>query len=345
MTRTLIGESHPLALVENQLRILRPDGKFKPFHRSLEERGLFPLRPSGLRVMQINVGRMCNQTCKHCHVDAGPDRKEIMTRETMELCLAALERSSFAVVDITGGAPEMNPSFCWLVEQVCRLGRHVIDRSNLTILLAPRYDHLPSFLAEHAVEIISSLPYYAAGTTDRQRGEGVFEKSIAALRRLNALGYGQPASNLKLNLVYNPCGAYLPPSQDELERTFKERLALEHGIVFNSLYCVTNQPINRFLEYLLRSGNYETYMERLIQAYNPHAAERVMCREMISVAWDGRLYDCDFNQMLDLALDGCSPKHIRDFQPERLENRCIVTGLHCYACTAGAGSSCTGATA
>lgn len=345
MTRTLAATNHPLAIVESQRAILRPDGKFKPFDESLAAHGMRALRPLELRVLQVNVGRMCNQTCKHCHVDAGPDRTEIMTRDTMQHCLRAIKQSGIAVVDVTGGAPEMNPDFRWFVEEVRRLGAHVIDRSNLTILLAPRHEDLPEFLARHEVEIISSMPYYTSGPTDRQRGEGVFERSIEALQRLNRLGYGLPDSELKLNLVYNPAGAYLPPAQDELERTFKERLRSEYGIEFHALYCITNQPINRFLEYLLRTGNYEMYMERLIGAYNPLAAERVMCRDMVSVGWDGRIFDCDFNQMLELEMQDGAPRHICDFDVQALAGRTIATGLHCYACTAGCGSSCGGVTA
>lgn len=340
--QSLLAAGNPLALAENQLRILRPEGKFKPFSKALAEQGIETLTATKARVFQMNVGRMCNQTCKHCHVDAGPDRKEIMTRETMELCLAALAQTEIPLVDLTGGAPEMNPHFRWLVSEVVRLGRSVIDRCNLTILLAPRYEDLPEFLAGHKVEIVSSLPFYTASNTDRQRGDGVFEKSIEALRRLNKVGYGQPNSPLRLSLVYNPVGAFLPPDQAEAEQTFKQQLFERFGIVFHSLYTITNQPINRFLEYLLRSGNYETYMERLIQAYNPRAAEAVMCRDTISIGWDGYLYDCDFNQMLDLKVDPRAGQHIRDFDAARLQQRAIVTGLHCYACTAGAGSSCGG---
>lgn len=345
MTRTLVATQHELATVENQLRILRPEGRFKGFEESLAEHGLAPLEATSLDVMQINVGRMCNQTCKHCHVDAGPDRKEIMTRETMQACLEALAKTSIRTVDLTGGAPEMNPHFRWFVEAIKILDRRVIDRCNLTILLAPRYEDLPEFLAEHQVEIISSLPYYTAGNTDRQRGDGVFEKSIEALRRLNALGYGKPESGLTLNLVYNPVGAFLPPEQRELEQAYKTQMRERYGIVFNSLYVMTNQPINRFLEYLIRSGNYDDYMQRLIASHNHVATENVMCRSMVSVGWDGTVYDCDFNQMLELGLDSGLPTHLRDFDAEQFINRRITTGLHCYACTAGGGSSCGGETA
>jgi radical SAM/Cys-rich protein len=335
--------NHPLAVVDAQREVLRPHGRFEPFARRLAEQGLAPLAATSLEVMQVNVGKLCNQTCKHCHVDAGPDRTEIMSRQTMEWCLAALERTEIGIVDITGGAPEMNPDFRWLVDQVRLRGRHVIDRCNLTILLAPRFEDLPEFLASRQVEIVASLPFYSAAQTDRQRGAGVFDRSIEALRRLNGVGYGRPGSALVLNLVYNPAGAFLPPEQQELEATFRAQLAERYGVAFTSLFTITNQPINRFLEYLLSSGNYEGYMERLIAAFNPAAAERVMCRSMISVGWDGRLYDCDFNQMLALEVNHGLPAHIRDFDPAAFARRQIVTGLHCYACAAGRGSSCGGA--
>jgi radical SAM/Cys-rich protein len=312
----------------------------KTFEQALAESGLAPLRASGIRVFQINVGKLCNQTCKHCHVDAGPHRKEIMTRETAELCIAALRQTGIPTVDITGGAPELNPNFRWLVEQSRELGRHVIDRCNLTVLLLPSQSGTLEFLARHQVEVICSLPYFLAEQTDAQRGGGVFEQSIDAIKRLNALGYGQPGSGLLLNLVYNPVGAFLPPAQHAVEADFKRELGRRHGIEFNSLYTITNMPISRFLEFLLRSGNYERYMEKLADAYNPAAAAGVMCRDTISIGWDGVLYDCDFNQMLELPV--ASGMHVRDFRPELLAERRIVTGEHCYGCTAGSGSSCSG---
>lgn len=340
MSRSMHGDGNPLAVVERQQEILRPSGDFVPFAKQLPGGSL---RASRLGVLQMNVGKMCNQTCKHCHVDAGPDRTEIMTRETMELCLAALAQTEIPVVDITGGAPEMNPHFRWLVEQIRGVGRHVMDRCNLTILTVPKYHDLPEFFKQHQVEIVASLPYYTAGNTDRQRGDGVFERSISALQRLNEVGYGLPGSTLKLCLVYNPTGAFLPPEQAEAEAMFRDRLRSTHGIEFTSLYTVTNQPINRFLEYLIRSGNYEAYMQRLIDAFNPASVDGLMCRYTLSVGWDGYLYDCDFNQMLEMKLH--ERPHIADFDAQALAERKIRTGLHCYACTAGQGSSCTGATA
>jgi radical SAM/Cys-rich protein len=342
MPRTLQGQGHPLAVVDEQRSLLRPSGRFRPFEEALGASGLSPLTATGLQVFQMNLGKLCNQTCKHCHVDAGPDRREIMTRETMELCLRALAGTDIPRVDLTGGAPEMNPGFRWLVERVRDLGRHVMDRCNLTILMAGGFRDLPEFLARHGVEVVASLPYFLARNTDAQRGDGVFEASIAAIRRLNELGYGQEGSGLELNLVYNPTGAFLPPRQAAVEPDFRRELLKRHGVVFNHLYVITNMPINRFLEFLLRTGQYESYMDRLISAYNPAAAEGVMCRATLSVGWDGRLYDCDFNQMLELPLAPGRPGHIADFDTGRLADRPIATGLHCYGCTAGAGSSCGG---
>jgi radical SAM/Cys-rich protein len=295
-----------------------------------------------MTVFQINVGKLCNQTCGHCHVDAGPDRREVMSPETAKLCLAALARTEIPTVDITGGAPELCPSFRRLVEGAHALGRHVIDRCNLTVLLLPSQRDLAEFLAAHRVEVVASLPYYLEAETDAQRGEGIFGKSIEALKRLNDLGYGHSGSGLQLNLVYNPVGAYLPPAQLSIEADFKRELARRHGIVFNQLFTITNMPISRFLEFLLRSGNYEHYMEKLVNAYNPAAAAGVMCRNTLSVGWEGTMYDCDFNQMLELPVNHGVPRHIRDFDPSRLNLREIVIGQHCFGCTAGAGSSCGG---
>jgi radical SAM/Cys-rich protein len=316
------------------------------FSRKLQEAGLLPLRPTHLDIFQVNVGKMCNQVCKHCHVDAGPDRKEIMTRETMELCLDALKATDIQTVDLTGGAPEMNPHFRWFVEEISRLGRHIIVRCNLTIIVAnKKYHDLPAFYQEHGVHVISSLPYFTAARTNAQRGDGVFEASIQALQLLNAAGYGQAGSGLVLDLVYNPSGAFLPGSQASLEGEFRKKLEQGYGIHFNNLLAITNLPISRFLDYLIQSGNYEAYMEKLVSAFNPVAAANVMCRNTISIGWDGYLYDCDFNQMLDLPVAAPAPRHIRDFQADKLLDRSIVVNQHCYGCTAGAGSSCGGTTA
>ncbi|MBK7643549.1 MAG: arsenosugar biosynthesis radical SAM protein ArsS [Planctomycetes bacterium] len=316
------------------------------FVRHLERARLAPLRATGLEVFQINVGKLCNQTCGHCHVDAGPTRKESISRATAELAMRVLASTAIPTVDITGGAPELNENFEYLVRESRRLGRRVMDRCNLTVLLAPRYAHLPRFLAEQQVSVVASLPHYRAESTDRQRGAGVFADSIEALRRLNAVGYGKPGSGLELVLVTNPVGAFLPgQSQAALEAEWKRELARLHGVEFTTLHTITNMPISRYLDWLERSGNLEGYLQKLVDAFNPTAAAGVMCRTTLSVGWDGRLFDCDFNQMLDLQTGHGAPTHLSDFDPARLSTRRIVTGRHCFGCTAGAGSSCGGSIA
>ena len=347
--KSLKANGHQLADSAFQLTVLRREVAetlhLPLFHQKLTDVGLFPLRPVAPAVLQINVGKMCNQVCKHCHVDAGPDRKEIMTRATMQECLDALAQTDIPTVDLTGGAPEMNPDFRWFVEEITKLGRKVLVRCNLTIIVAnKKYYDLPEFFKKHGVEVVSSLPFYSASKTDSQRGDGVFEDSLKALRMLNAVGYGQEGSGLVLNLVYNPAGAFLPGSQKGLQEQFKRVLMKDFGIVFNELFAITNIPVSRYLDYLIESKNYAGYMEKLVTAFNPVAAEGVMCRSTLSVGWDGGLYDCDFNQMLDLYV--ASPvQHIRDFDAEALARRTIVVNQHCYGCTAGSGSSCGGATA
>lgn len=346
MTQSLNGHGHHLATPAEQLRVLNnPTGTHKPFDDALQGAGLHPLRADGIEIFQINVGKLCNQTCNHCHVDAGPDRREIMTQQTAELAIRALQQTDAHTVDITGGAPELAPPFRYLVEESKKLGKHVMDRCNLTVLLLRSQSDLADFLARNEVEVVASLPYFLAAKTDAQRGIGVFDKSITALRLLNSLGYGREGSSLKLNLVYNPTGAFLPPSQAGLERDFKRELENRYGVVFNSLYTITNMPISRFLEFLMRSGNYARYMTRLINAFNPAAAAGVMCRNTLSVGWEGTLYDCDFNQMLELPVYNGAPTRLENFVADRLTRRRIVTGQHCYGCTAGAGSSCGGAVA
>jgi radical SAM/Cys-rich protein len=342
---TLIARGNELASSQVQLRRLGAAASCAPFQTRMAAEGLTPLTATGIEVFQINVGKFCNQTCRHCHVDAGPERTEQMSRETAELCMRALAGTQIPTVDITGGAPELNANFRWLVEQARALGRHVLDRCNLSVLLLGPQKDLAEFLARHQVEVVASLPYFRPAQTDAQRGEKVFDKSIEALRMLNALGYGRETSGLVLNLVHNPAGAFLPARQQALEAQFKQELARHYGIVFNRLYTITNMPISRFLEFLLESGNYEGYMQRLASAFNPAAAAAVMCRHTISIGWDGTLYDCDFNQMLDLPVQSPAPRHIRDFDAARLGRRNIATANHCYGCTAGAGSSCGGATA
>jgi radical SAM/Cys-rich protein len=312
------------------------------FPEALAAAGRWPLTPEPIAVLQINVGKLCNQRCRHCHVDAGPHRTEVMTRETMTECLRVLDETPIPTVDITGGAPELNPNFRWLVDEVVARGRHVMDRCNLTILTTAPYQDLPGFFARRRVEVVASLPHYRALNTDAQRGAGVFEKSIAALRALNAAGYGDGRSGLRLVLVTNPVGAYLPPPQASLEAEWKRELLRLHGVRFDALYCITNMPISRYLDWLTASGNLARYTERLVTAFNPATVEGLMCRSTLSVGWDGRLYDCDFNQMLEMELAG-PVRHIRDFDAMTLANRPIRVGGHCFGCTAGAGSSCGGA--
>jgi len=320
--------------------------QFPAFTQKLREAHLFPLKSRQLEVFQVNIGKMCNQVCRHCHVDAGPDRKEIMTRETMQYCLDALAQTTIRTVDLTGGAPEMNPDFRWFVSEIRKLGREVIVRCNLTIIVAnKKYYDLPEFFKGHQIHVISSLPYFSAARTDAQRGNGVFEDSIRALKMLNAVGYGKPESGLTLDLVYNPSGAFLPGNQLALEAEFKKKLKTGFEVEFNQLFAITNLPISRFLDYLIESKNYEGYMEKLVTAFNPAAAANVMCRNTISISWDGYLYDCDFNQMLNLKVAKTAPQHIREFNEPLLKERSIILNQHCYGCTAGAGSSCGGATA
>lgn len=344
--KSLQRQNHKLSYPGGQIEVLNDYQSIgiESFQKKLENVGLYPLKPTGIEILQVNLGKMCNQVCKHCHVDAGPDRKEIMTRETMLQCLEAIRGTDIQTIDLTGGAPEMNPDFRWFVEELSTIGKNIIVRCNLTIILAnPKYHDLPEFYKTHRINVVSSLPYFAASRTDAQRGDGVFGKSIEALKMLNAVGYGQGDSRLKLDLVYNPSGAFLPGSQGELEREFKQKLFDRYGIVFNDLFAITNLPVSRFLEFLINSENYTDYMNELVNAYNPAAATGVMCRNTLSIGWDGFLYDCDFNQMLDMKVDH-APIHIADFDLEKLNARTIRVNQHCYGCTAGAGSSCGGAT-
>ena len=313
------------------------------FEDKLVQIGQWPLRAAGVETLQVNVGKLCNQTCRHCHVDAGPTRTEIMTRETAELVVGVLKRHSISSIDITGGAPEINPNFEYLVREARALGRHVIDRCNLTVFFVEGKQHLPTFLHDQQVEVTASLPCYTEENVDKQRGKGVYTRSIEALRLLNQHGYGQPDTILKLNLVYNPLGPYLPGPQASLEEAYRQHLRDEHGIVFNHLYTLTNMPISRFLADLNRSGNFETYMALLEERFNAETIDGLMCRSLVSVGWDGTLYDCDFNQMLDLRVNHGLPNHIRNFDAYLLGRREIRTGQHCYGCTAGSGSSCMGA--
>ncbi len=304
------------------------------------------LRPAKLEIFQVNLGKLCNMACRHCHVDAGPDRTDaMMSDETVEHVIAAIKLSTATTVDLTGGAPELHPRFRDIVEAAVKAGKHVMDRCNLTILLVPRNAGLIDWLAERNVEIVASLPHYRRPNTDSQRGAGVFEKSMKAMTMLNAAGYGTGDPAHRLTLVSNPSGAFLGASQATAEREWRQSLLREHGVTFDRLFVLNNMPISRFLEWLETSGNLTAYMERLVAAFNPGAVDGLMCRNTLSVGWDGALYDCDFNQMLDLKLAPASNAHIENFDEARWHARTIVTARHCFGCTAGAGSSCGGQTA
>ena len=349
-TKSLKATGHQLAQTQKQLDLLQSgpfkEGELPLFKDKIAQTGQFPLRAKTLEILQINLGYMCNQVCAHCHVDAGPDRKEIMTKETMQQCLDVIAQTGAHTLDLTGGAPEMNPDFRWFVEAASAAGiKDFIVRSNLTIIRAnKKYHDLPEFFAKHGVHVVSSMPHYTQGKTDKQRGDGVFNASIEALKMLNKVGYGMPGNDLKLDLVYNPSGAYLPGDQAALEKDFKKALAADFGIQFNALFAITNLPISRFLDYLVASGNFEDYMYALVDAYNPAAVAGVMCTNTLSVSWDGYLYDCDFNQMLGLKV-ASKARHIKDYDTSLLEGREVVISQHCYGCTAGAGSSCQGTVA
>ena len=312
----------------------------------LLDRSDFPaIRRKALDTLQVNVGYRCNQTCVHCHVNAGPTRTEEMDRRTALDVLAFVEKSRVKTLDITGGAPELNPNFRFLVEQARALGVHVMDRCNLTILEQPGQEGLARFLAQHQVEVVASLPCYLEKNVDAQRGKGVFETSVRALRELNRLGYGDEASGLTLNLVYNPQGPALPPAQEQLEADYRAHLSDAFGIRFNRLYVLANMPIQRFGSMLISNGEFDGYMALLKNAYQAANLESVMCRSLLSVDWRGYVYDCDFNQMLDLPLlhDSRPRTHITELAFPDLEGNRIVVRDHCYGCTAGQGSSCGGA--
>ena len=340
---TLLNTHNPLADSAIQRATLDALPLGAGFGEALARAGRWPLRAAGVSVLQINVGKRCNQTCRHCHVDAGPDRTEVMPPDVVDACLRFFETSAIPTLDITGGAPELHPSFRDIVRRARSLGRHVMDRCNLTITRLPSYADLPEFLAEHRVEVVASLPSFAARQTDAQRGSGVFDESIAALRRFNELGYGVDGTGLLLNLVTNPVGAFLPGAQHALEADWKRELHRRFGITFTRLYTITNMPISRYLQYLIDSGNLQGYMDKLVAAFNPAAVDGLMCRSTLSVGWDGRLYDCDFNQMIDLGTAADAPQSIFNATVDALASRRIVVGRHCFGCTAGAGSSCGGA--
>ena len=333
-----------LSSADRQQQILEQLDSIPRFNSTLQKHDIEALTATSIDILQVNVGKLCNMTCRHCHVDAGPDRKEEnMDLATVDACLDAIRSAKIGTLDLTGGAPEMNKHFRYFVTEARKLGCHVIDRCNLTILLANGFRDMPQFLAENNVEIVASLPCYVAENADAQRGDGSFDKSVEALQTLNSLGYGKPESGMDLTLVYNPVGASLPPDQQMLESQYREQLKTRFDIDFTRLFTITNMPISRYLEDLLEQGEYEPYMQKLIEAFNPGAAKGVMCRSMLSVGWDGKLFDCDFNQMLELPTGSGQPKTIAEFNAESLIGRSIMTGQHCYGCTAGAGSGCQGA--
>lgn len=327
-----------------QVRVLESQSACVPFHERIARSSFAPLSARAIDIVQINIGRRCNLACRHCHVEAGPARTEMMTRKILAACLEIARMKEITTIDITGGAPEMNPHLAWFLGEAGRLEKRIIVRSNLAILLEPAYAGFIDTYIQNRVEVVTSLPDYHADRTDRQRGAGVFSSVITAMKLLNKRGYGTTGSGLVLDIVYNPVGTYLPGPQKALETEYKKSLLNEQGVFFNKLFTITNVPVGRYLEYLMGSDNFEDYMADLCGAYNPSAAENVMCRTTLSVGWDGTLYDCDFNQMLGLPVNHGAPDTIMHFDFEALRTRRIVTGNHCYGCTAGAGSSCQGAT-
>lgn len=326
-----------------QLGALETAARDLDFDRAVAAAGFEALLPASLEIFQVNLGKLCNMRCKHCHVDAGPDRTDaMMSRAVVEASLRALDQTHAHTVDITGGAPELHPDFRYLVDEAVRRDKHVIDRCNLSVLLLPRSDGLAEWLGERGVEVVASLPHYRKRNTDAQRGDGAFERSIEALRLLNDAGYGKGDPRRVLTLMSNPAGAFLAPNQAAAESEWKQALSREHGVTFDRLFALNNMPISRFLQWLQESGNLPSYMTRLAKAFNPAAIRGLMCRNTISISWDGRLYDCDFNQMLDLP--AANAMRVDDFDFAAWTTRRIVTQRHCFGCTAGAGSSCGGAT-
>lgn len=351
-TTSLRYRRMPLAEPEEQLAVLDAvDLRGGPtrsgeFEADLVASGWPALKPERLDIFQINVGKLCNMTCRHCHVDSGPDRvDENMDLETIEACLRAIDASGAHTVDLTGGAPELNPHFRYLVDACVERGKQVIDRCNLTILTVRRFADLPEWMADRGVEVVCSLPHYRKLGTDAQRGEGTYEKSIRALRRLNEVGYGHGDPSRKLTVVTNPVGAFLAGSQASLESEWQSALRRNHGVSFDRLIALNNMPMSRYLEWLLDKGMLEEYMDRLVQAFNPATIAGLMCRNTLSVSWDGYLYDCDFNQQLDVKMNVPGRPHVRDFDLDAWRAHVIRTERHCYGCTAGAGSSCGGQTA
>lgn len=351
-TTSMKGRRVPLTRPERQFEVLSEaevtDGPTETgsFRKDLAASGWDDLTPAELEIVQINVGKLCNMTCRHCHVDSGPDRtEENMDRETVEQCLDLILESGAHTVDLTGGAPELNPHFEYIVETCAEEGLHVIDRCNLTILMTEPYKHLPEWMGERGVEVVCSLPHYRKMNTDAQRGEGTYEKSIQALKRLNEVGYGQGNPSRTLTLVTNPVGAYLAGNQESLEREWKEALKRDHDVTFDELLALNNMPMSRYLEWLMEKGKVEEYLQRLVNAFNPSTIAGLMCRNTLSISWDGYLYDCDFNQQLEMHMDlnGEERPHVADFDLEAWKEHSIRTHRHCYGCTAGSGSGCGGA--
>lgn len=334
---SLVAQGHPLASPAEQLNVLRSAARGAPFSQVAGD-----VRAARVDVLQVNVGKRCNQTCGHCHVDAGPDRVEVMGDAVVDAVLSVLERERIPTLDITGGAPELHPRFDELVRRGRAAGARVIDRCNLTILTTPRFKHLPRFLADHRVEVVCSLPSAQPDRTDAQRGDGVYDKSLEALRALNAAGYGVPGTGLELVVVSNPTGAFLPPPQTAYETDVRAALG-RLGIQVSRVLVLANMPIARFLAWLERTGNTARYLEKVVGAHNPAAVAGLMCRTHVSVSWDGRLFDCDFNQMLELPVAPQAPATIFDWDTGVLAGRQVVTDAHCFGCTAGHGSSCGGA--
>lgn len=325
--------------MNDSIRKLNQLAGIDPFESRVD--GEFKVTEEHMEVLQINVGRLCNLACKHCHVEAGPNRTEIMSRKVMEACLAVIGEQKVQTVDITGGAPEMNPDFEWFVEEACKICSRVIVRSNLVILTEEGYRHLPEFYRDHKIEVVCSLPYYRPKEMDKVRGDGSFDAAIQILKKLNDLGYGRD-KDLVLNMVYNPAGAFFPPVQEAMEKEYKTRLFEDYGIVFDHLFTITNNPTGRFFSFLERSGNLEGYLKKLYGAFNGNTLGGLMCRFQVSVGYDGRLYDCDFNQAAGLPV--ATGETIFDMAGKPYAPRKICFGNHCYGCTAGQGSSCGGAT-
>jgi len=329
--------------VKDQLRLLKNIHDIPSFDAVLKKNHQYPLSASSIEILQLNITKRCNLHCKHCHVEAGPNRNEIMSKETMRKCIKIIESSSIHTIDITGGAPEMNLDLEWLITELSQFNKRLIVRSNLVILENHQYRKFLDIYTLFKVEIVTSLPDIHEDKANRQRGSDFFKHFVSIIKELNKLGYGKHPE-LQIHIVHNPVGAYLPDRQETIEADYHQQLQLKYGIIFNSLFALTNCPVGRYLDYLINTDNFDDYMQDLHGAYNPQTIDSVMCRKQISVGWDGTLYDCDFNQMLDLSVNHGAPNHIDSFDLKSLINREIVTGNHCFCCTAGSGSSSQGTT-